>query len=100
MGKKVGRKISKNYSQIIVKNFLSATGAIKTASKREIQNTSEVTGDLIGNKISDKVTNVSKTSPQNNSETAINEYNKEILKERYITPEQRQKIWSENNIIV
>ena len=55
MGKKVGRKISKNYSQIIVKNFLSATGAIKTASKREIQNTSEVTGDLIGNKISDKM---------------------------------------------
>ena len=39
----------------MVKNLLivqkkSATDAIKTASKRAIQNTAEVTGDLIGNK--------------------------------------------------
>ena len=36
--------------------------------------TAEATGDLIGNKIADKITRVSKTSPQNNLEI-----NKEIL---------------------
>ena len=34
----------------------STTDAIKTASKRAIQKTSEATGDLIGNKIADKTT--------------------------------------------
>ena len=48
----------------IVKNFLivqkkSTTDGIKTASKRVIQKTSEATGDLIGNKIDDKITSLS-----------------------------------------
>ena len=34
--------------------------AIKTASKRAIQKTAEATGDLIGNKIADIITSVSK----------------------------------------
>ena len=38
----------------------SAAGAIETVSKRAIQKTAEATGDLIGNKITDKVTTVSK----------------------------------------
>ena len=40
----------------------------KTASKRAIQKTAEATGGLIGNKIADKITSVSKMSkkPQNN----------------------------------
>ena len=36
--------------------------AIKTASKRAIQKTTEATGDLIGNKIADKITSLSKKS--------------------------------------
>ena len=40
------------------------------------------TGELIGNKITDKITRVLKTSPKNNSET--NE--EETLRERYIFP--------------
>ena len=36
--------------------------AIKTPSKRAIQKTAEATGDLIGNKIADKITRVSKKS--------------------------------------
>ena len=40
----------------------STTDAIKTASKRAIQKTSEATGDLIGNKIADKITNICKKS--------------------------------------
>ena len=42
---------------------------MKTVSKRAIQKTAEATDDLIGNKIADSITKVSKTSPQNNSET-------------------------------
>ena len=45
-------------------------------------------GDLIGNKIADKITRVLKNSPQNNSET--NE--EEILREKFIFPELRDKI--------
>ena len=40
----------------------SATDAIKTVSKRAIQKTSETTGDVVGNKIADKITSVSKKS--------------------------------------
>ena len=50
--------------------------------------TAETTGDLIGNKIADRITKISKTSPKNNSET--NE--EEILRERYISPELRHEI--------
>ena len=40
----------------------SGTDAIKTISKRKIQKTAEAAGDLIGNKIADKITSVSKKS--------------------------------------
>ena len=66
----------------------SATDAPKTTSKKGIQKTAEATRDLIGNKIAGKITRVSKNSPNNNSE-AIEE---EILKEKYISSELRQKI--------
>ena len=47
---------------------------------------------MIGNKIADKVTKVSKASPQNNSKTVTNEHDKKTPKESYISPEKRQKI--------
>ena len=65
----------------------STTGALKTSSKRVIQKTAEASDDLIGNKIADKFTTASKTSPQNNLET-----NGEIVREKYISPGLRQKI--------
>ena len=40
----------------------SATDALKTSSKRVIQKTAEATGDLIGNKIANIITKVSKNS--------------------------------------
>ena len=40
----------------------SVTDEFKTALKRAIQKTAEATGHLIGNKIADRITNVSKTS--------------------------------------
>ena len=39
-----------------------------------------------------RISKVSKTSPQNNSETFTNEHDKEIPKERHISPEGRQKV--------
>ena len=50
---------------------------------------------MIGNKISDKITKLSKNSQQNNSETVANENYKEIPKERYVSIEDRQKIIDE-----
>ena len=35
-------------------------GAANTASKRVVQKTAEATGDLIGNKIADKITSIGK----------------------------------------
>ena len=54
---------------------------------------------MIGNKIADKITNVSENSQQNNSKTVTNEHDKEILKEIYITPKERQQITDESRII-
>ena len=62
--------------------------ALQTASKGTIQKTAETTGDLIGNEIADRITKVSKASPQNNSET--NE--EEILRERYTSPKNDRKL--------
>ena len=45
---------------------------------------------------------VSKNSQQNNSETVTNENDKKIPKERYISPEKRQKIIDKliHNIVI
>ena len=73
-----------------------------------ISKTAEATDELISNKNADtvrsealatqaksynaKFTRAWKISQQNNSETVTNEYNKGIAKEKYISPEERQKI--------
>ena len=63
-----------------------------TSSKRVFQKTAEATSDLISNKIANRITKVSRGLPQNNSEKVTNEHDKEIPKERYISPEEKQKI--------
>ena len=73
----------------------SATDAFKTASKRAIQKIAVVTGDLTGNRIANRITKVSKNSPQKNLETVTNENDKEIRKEEYIPPEEKQEIIDE-----
>ena len=71
----------------------------------EYQKTAEATGDLIDNKIANavrsktlairvnfydsKIAKGSRSSPQDNSKTIINEHDKDIIKERYISPEER-----------
>ena len=63
--------------------------------KRAIQKIAEATGDFIVNNVAERITKVSKNSQQNNSETLTNEHDKEILKERYVSPEERQEIIDE-----
>ena len=50
----------------------------------------EATGDIIGNKVANIITRSQKASPWNNLET-----NEEILKEKYTSPELRQKIFDD-----
>ena len=61
--------------------------------KKIVHKTAETSGDLIGNKIADKITNASKKSQ--NEEIQSDEVNNEIPKERYISPKERQKIIAE-----
>ena len=54
---------------------------------------------MIGNQISTRVTKVSTDSQQSNSETVINDYDKEITKEWFISSEERQEIIDELRLI-
>ena len=61
--KNMGKSLNNKYGQKPLDSAKkSTTDAIKTASKRAIQKTTEATGDLIGNEIADKITSVSKKS--------------------------------------
>ena len=91
MGKNIGKNISKNLSRTNHAKR-SATNALKIASKRIIPKTAEATGDLTTNKTAHKITIFSNYSQQNNSETVTNEHDKEIPKEKYISPEEKQEI--------
>ena len=94
IGKNIGKNISKNLSdkygpamldmrqKLLDQARKSATDAFKTSSKGVIQKISEATGDLIGNKIANKITGVS------------NEHDKEIPNE-YASPDERQGIIDE-----
>ena len=60
--KNMGKSLSSKYGQKLLDTAKkSTTDAIKTASKRAIQKTAEATGDLISNKIADKIASVSTT---------------------------------------
>ena len=94
--------MSNKYSQKLVDTAKKyATDAIKTASKRAIQKTAEATGDLISNKIADKITGASKKSlkKSHDEESSLTEVNNEIPKERYIYPKERQQIIDELRLI-
>ena len=66
--KSMGKSLSSKYGQKRLDGAKkSTTDAIKAASNRAIQKTAKATGDLIGNKIVDKITNVSKKKSNNNN---------------------------------
>ena len=55
----------------------------KTSSKRVVQKTAEATGNLIGNKMADKITSLRKTKSKEKEEQR---------QEIYIPPEKREQI--------
>ena len=88
---------SKYSQKLLHHDKQSATDALKTTFKRAIQKITEATGDLIGNKIVDKITKIPKTSPQNNFEIVTNGH--EITRERYISQEKRQQVINDIKLI-
>ena len=56
---KVAKNLNNKYGQKLIDTAkISATDALKIASKRGIQKTAEATGDLVGSKIADKITQI------------------------------------------
>ena len=59
--KNIGKNVSNKYSQKLLDSAKKyTTDVIKTGSKRKIQKTAKASGDLIDNKIADKITSISK----------------------------------------
>ena len=82
------RNFSDKYSKSLMDKGIDVS---KTFAKTTGKTFAKATGDLIGNKITDKITSASKKSHD--------EVNNEILKERYISPKDRQKIINELKLI-
>ena len=96
----MGKSLSNKYGQKPLDSAKKSTiDAIKTTSKRAIQKTAEATGDLIDNKIADKIT-IAPTEwhskKPNNNKNNNNNNNEDVKiiahKKRYISPEERQQI--------
>ena len=101
--KNMCKSLSNKYGQKLLDNAKKpTTDAIKTTSKRAIQKSAEATGDLIGNKIADKITSVSKKAIKelhNNDKTKDEDVEKTTCKKRYISPEERQQIIDELRLV-
>ena len=94
--KNIDKTLSNKYGQKLLHSAEnSTTDAIKTAWKSANQKTAEATGDLIGNKIADKMTSVSKKPAKelyNNDEIKeVEDVEITTNKKRYISPEKRQQ---------
>ena len=94
--KYIGKNLSNKYGQRCFDTAKkSATDAIKTASKRAIQKTAEPTGVLIGNKIADNITSISKKSNKELPNNDEKEEDMEITthKKIYITRRKTKNYW-------
>ena len=65
---------------------------LRLSQKEQFNKTSQVTGELISSKITDRIRKILKTSQQNNLETVRNEHDKEIPNQKYISLEESQEI--------
>ena len=85
----VAKNLNNKYGQKLADSAKkSATDALKIAGKGAIQKTAEASGDLVGNFIANKITCISKKPTR---EPHSNVVSNEIPKERYISPQERQK---------
>ena len=78
--RKFGDKYGKKLMDIATKTGIDAA---KTASERLVQKAAEATGDLIGNKLADKITSIGKLKEKEKINKA---------EEIFIPPEKRQQI--------
>ena len=89
------KNLSENISQKVFDHVKKSTAdPIKTTSKKEIYETAEATGDLIGNNIENIIT---KNLTHNYSGTFFQNEEKpiELLKERYVSSGKRRQIIDE-----
>ena len=100
--KNIGKSLINKYGQKLLDSAKSATDAIKSASNRVIQKTAEGTGDLIGNKIADKISSFSKKKLYNelhNNDDEIEDVEIATSKKRCISPEERKLIIEELRLV-
>ena len=100
--KNMGKSLSNKYGQKPLDGAKkSTTDAIKTASKRAIQKAAKATGDLIGNKIADKITSVSKKSNNDDDDDDDDDEDVQLTthKKRYISPEERKQVIDELGLV-
>ena len=90
--KYMGKGLSNKYGQKLLDSAKQSTAdAIKTASKRAIQKTTEATEDLIDKKNADKITSISKKQSNNKNNNVELTTHMKI----HISPEERQQIINE-----
>ena len=88
---KTGTNFKSKYSKKLTDTAIKTGKDFATAAgKKTVHKSAEATGDLVGNKIADKISSASKKSQ--NEEIQSDEVNNEIPKERYISLKERQKI--------
>ena len=96
--KNMDKNVSNKYGQNLVNNAKKCTAdAIKTTSIKAFQKTAEATDYLIGNKIAEKITSVSRKSPKKSH--SQNEDEIEVPKKGYISPEKIHKIIDELRLV-
>ena len=96
---KTGANFNSKYGKKLTDTAIKTGKDFATISgKNIVYKSAEATGDLIGNKIADKIT-VKPSKKSQNEEMQSNEVNNEMLKERYIPPKERQKIIDELRLI-
>ena len=95
---RVAKNLNNKYSQKLADTAKkSATDALKIAGKRAIQKTAEASGDLVGSFIADQIISISKKTKTSKPHSNVG--SNEIPKEKYISPQERQKIIDELRLI-
>ena len=91
------RKLDDKYGKKLV-DTTASTGKTfaKTAGKRVVHKTTEATGDLVGNKIADKITSVGK--PKRTKKEKDQENITEETQEIFIPPEKKKQIIKDLNL--
>ena len=84
----VGKKVSNKYGRkILAKSMDAGKGFAKIAGKKVLTKSAEATGDLIGNKIADRITKSSRNKEQKEDDRIMEE-----TQELIIPPEKREQI--------